>query len=48
LKEHDSAFLAAESTPGVSHDSPEYYHLHVDTEQIKVPEILFQVRVISF
>ena len=42
LKEHDPTFSLPEDDE-VSHDSVEWYQLHLATERIRTPEILFQV-----
>jgi actin-related protein 5 len=44
LKEHDPKFLSPEEQE-ISSDSVEWYQLHLATERIKVPEILFQVNL---
>ena len=46
LKEHDPKH-AEEDGNEISHDSPEWYQLHHATEQIRVPEILFQPSIIG-
>ena len=43
LKEHDPSFSLPEDEE-VSHDSVEWYQLHLATERIRTPEILFQVK----
>ena len=42
-KDHDPTFTTEEDNE-VPHDSLEWYQLHLATERIKIPEILFQVR----
>ena len=42
LKENDPNF-GTESQQEIAHDSEEWYQLHLATERIRVPEILFQV-----
>jgi len=49
LKEHDPKHMLGQDGEGleISHDTPEWYQLHHATEQIKVPEILFQPSIIG-
>ena len=42
LKENDPEFRLPEDDE-IRHDSPEWYQLHLATETIRTPEILFQV-----
>ena len=35
---------AAAEADNVSQDSPEWYQIHLATERIRIPEILFQVK----
>jgi hypothetical protein len=42
LKANDPNF-GDDSEQEIAHDSPEWYQLHLATERIRVPEILFQV-----
>ena len=44
LKEHDPSF-GSSSEHEIKHDSAEWYQLHLATERIRVPEILFQVKI---
>ena len=46
LKENAPDFvLDPDQELAVSQDSPEWYQLHLATERIRIPEILFQVRL---
>ena len=42
IKEHDPDFILQEDNE-VNHQSKEWYQLHLSTEMIRVPEVLFQV-----
>eukprot|EP00095_Tigriopus_kingsejongensis_P010207 snap_masked-scaffold704_size109063-processed-gene-0.8 protein:Tk10207 transcript:snap_masked-scaffold704_size109063-processed-gene-0.8-mRNA-1 annotation:"actin-related protein 5" len=46
LKENDPSFVA-EGEDEVSHDSKEWYQLHIATERIRIPEILFQPSIVG-
>ena len=47
LREHDPNFENDEDKEEISRDSPEWYQLHLATEQIRVPEIYFQPSIIG-
>ncbi len=48
LREHDEGFAAEEEEGedggAARDDSPRWHQIHLDTERIRVPEILFQVK----
>ena len=43
LRENDPDFRTSDDEE-IPQDSPQWYQLHLATERIKVPEILFQVK----
>ena len=50
LRENDSAFRQEEedrAAKEVKADTPEWHQLHMATETIRVPEILFQVKLVD-